>query len=105
MAAAFSAPPQPGAAVPKFTLADGHRRRRSLDHFKGKKAFVVVFLGTECPLANLYVPTLAGLHREYAGRGLQFLAVNSNGQDSFPAGSAHAQERRVPFPVLKDLEQ
>jgi peroxiredoxin/mono/diheme cytochrome c family protein len=97
-------PPGPGAAVPSFTLPDVHRRRRSPEHFKGKKAFVVVFLGTECPLANLYLPTLAGLHREYAGKGVQFLAVNSNSQDSFLAVSAHAQERSVPFPVLKDFD-
>jgi hypothetical protein len=26
------APPEPGAVVPKFTLPDVYRRRRSLDH-------------------------------------------------------------------------
>jgi len=38
--------------VPDFTLKDIHRRPRSLANFAGRKAFVVVFLGTECPLAN-----------------------------------------------------
>ena len=55
--------------VPDFSLKDIHRRPRSLDDFKDKKAFVVVFVDTECPLANLYVPTLIELHRKYAGQG------------------------------------
>jgi mono/diheme cytochrome c family protein len=36
---------------------------------------------------------------------VQFLAINSNLQDSFVLVSAHAQERDVPFPVLKDFDQ
>jgi peroxiredoxin len=94
----------PGATVANFTLKDVHRRPRSLDGFKDRKAFVVVFLGTECPLANLYVPTLIALDKQYAPRGVQFLGINSNVQDSFLRVSAHAQEREVPFPVLKDFD-
>src|SRR6516165_10263341 len=95
-----TSPPSIGAKIPAFTLKDIHRRPRSLDGFKDKKAFVVVFVGTECPLANLYLPTLIELHKEYADKGVQFLAINSNAQDSFVLVSAHAQEREIPFPVL-----
>jgi peroxiredoxin len=98
-------PRAPGATVPTFTLPDIHRRPRGLDSFKDRKAFVVVFVDTECPVANLYVPTLVELHKEYAERGVQFLAVNSSSQDSFVSVSAHAQERDLPFPVLKDFDQ
>jgi peroxiredoxin len=97
-------PPKPGATVPDFSLKDIHRRSRTLAGFKDKKAFVVVFVGTECPLANLYLPTLIDLHKTYGAKGVQFLAINSNSQDSFVAVSAHAQERDVPFPMLKDFD-
>jgi peroxiredoxin/mono/diheme cytochrome c family protein len=103
-AAGELAPPAPGARVANFTLKDIHRRPRSLDRFKDQKAFVLVFVGTECPLANLYVPTLVALHKEYAGKGVQFLAINSNAQDTFVRVAAHAVEREVPFPVLKDFD-
>src|SRR5258707_738383 len=76
-------PPSIGSKVASFTLKDIHRRPRALDGFKDKKAFVVAFIGAECPLANLYVPTLLELHKEYAAKGVQFLAVNANAQDSF----------------------
>jgi peroxiredoxin len=96
-------PPAPGATIADFTLKDIHRRSRSLGAFKDKKAFVVVFVGTECPLANLYIPSLIDLHQEYAGKGVEFLAINANAQDTFTQVSAHAQEREVPFAVLKDF--
>jgi peroxiredoxin len=99
------AAPAVGAVVPDFSLKDIHRRPRSLDAFKDKKAFVVVFVDTECPVANLYVPALIELYRNFAGRSVQFLAINSSNQDSFVSMSAHAQERDVPFPVLKDFDQ
>lgn len=98
-------PPALGAAVPNVTLKDVHRRPRSLTTYKDKKALVVVFVGTECPLANLYLPTLTELHKEYADKGVQFLAINANEQDAFVSVSAHAQERELPFPMLKDHGQ
>jgi peroxiredoxin len=98
-------PPEVGAVVSDFSLKDIHRRPRSLDGFTGKEAFVVVFVDTECPLAGLYIPTLIELHRKYGQKRVQFLAINASGQDSFVAVSAHAQERDVPFPVLKDFDQ
>jgi peroxiredoxin len=99
------AAPAVGARVADFSLKDIHRRSRSLDDFKDKKLIVVAFLDTECPLANLYLPTLIDLHKDYSARGVQFLGINSSNQDSFIRVSAHAQEREVPFPVLKDFDQ
>ena len=98
-------PPAVGAAVADFRLQDIHRRPRSIGGFKDKKAFVVAFVDTECPVSNLYVPTLVDLHTKYADKGVQFLAINSSSQDSFIRVSAHAQERNIPFPVLKDFDQ
>jgi peroxiredoxin len=96
--------PNPGAAVADFSLKDIHRRPRSLAGFKEQKAYVIVFTGCECPLANLYLPTLIELHERYDGKGVQFLLINSNSQDSFLQVSAAAQDRGVPFPVLKDFD-
>src|SRR5262249_47374327 len=98
------AAPAPGAAIADFTLKDVHRRPRAPADYQGKKAVVVGFTDTECPLANLYVPTLIELHRQYADQGVQFLAINASAQDRFAAVAAHAQERAIPFPVLKDFD-
>jgi peroxiredoxin len=98
-------PPAVGATIPNFSLQDIHRRPRALDKFKDKKAFVVVFVGAECKVSNLYVATLIELHKQYADKGLQVLLINSNWHEPFVTVSAHAQERDVPFPVLKDFDQ
>jgi peroxiredoxin len=100
-----AAAPAPGAVVPDFQLRDIHRRPRSLAGYKDARAFVVAFTDTECPVGNLYLPTLIDLHQQYAARGVQFVAINSSGQDAFVSVSAHAQERGIPFPVLKDFDQ
>src|SRR5439155_3409416 len=67
-----------------------------------KKAVAVVFLGTECPINNAYLPRLAELHKTYANRGVQFVAINANCQDTAPRIAAHAKKHEIPFPVLKD---
>jgi peroxiredoxin len=97
--------PQIGAVVADFGLKDIHRRVRTLEGFKDKRAFAVVFIDSECPLARLYLPGLIELHGEYAKQGVQFLAINSSSQDSFIKVSADAQAQGVPFPVLKDFDQ
>jgi peroxiredoxin len=95
-------PPAIGAKVADVAMQDVSGHRRTLGEYKHKKVVVAVFVGTECPLANLYFPTLAEMQKHYADKGVQFLAINSNDQDSFADVVAHARERNLPFPVLKD---
>jgi len=99
-----AARPAIGAKVADFTFQDIAGPSHSLYGYKDKKAIVLVFVGTECPIANLYLPRLAELHKQYAARGVQFLAVNANDQDSAAAVAAHARERKLPFTVCKDAE-
>jgi len=98
------APPAIGAKAPDFAIPNIDGQRHSLYGNKGRKAIVVVFISTDCPIANLYIPTLVELHKKYASKGVQFLAINSNDQDSFADVVTHARERKVPFPVLKDSD-
>src|SRR5262245_18352295 len=86
-----------------FKLTDVRTQKPvALADFKDKKTVVVVFLGTECPISNVYLGRLADLHTEFATRGVQFLAINSNAQDTSERVADHAQQNNVPFPVLKD---
>jgi peroxiredoxin len=98
------APPAVGAKVTDFTLDGVDGRRHSLGDYKNKKAVVIVFVGNECPISKVYMVTLAEMHQKYSGKGVQFLAVNSNDQDSFADILAQAKERPSPFPVLKDAD-
>jgi peroxiredoxin len=97
-------PPAIGAKVGDFSILDAGGKSRSLYEYREKKAMVIVFVGNECPIANLYFTTLADLDRKYSGMGVQFLAINSNDQDNLRAVATHAREHKAPFPVLKDAD-
>ena len=63
----------------------------------------IVFMGTECPVARQYGERLAELDKQYADKGIQFLAVNSNRQDTITELASYARIYHVNFPILKDL--
>jgi peroxiredoxin len=95
------APGQPGKTVKPFTLKDSAGKAWSLADAQGKKAVVVVFLGTECPINNQYLPRLAELHKSYSDR-VAFVGINSNVHDTPARIAGHVKANGIPFPVLKD---
>jgi thiol-disulfide isomerase/thioredoxin len=71
---------------------------------KNKSGIVLVFLGTECPVARLYIPTLAAMHQEFRGQGFQFLGIYSDVGVNVQEMAIHAHDEDIPFPVLQDVE-
>ena len=63
---------------------------------------VLIFLGCDCPLAKLYAPRLAELHRTYAPRGVAIAAVNANAHEDIADIARYVRTHQLPFPVLKD---
>ncbi len=92
-------------AIAPFVLPDAAGKSWALADHKGQKAYVVLFLGTQCPINNSYVPRLAELHRQYADKGVLFLAINSNHHDTAQDIAAHAKKFGLPFAVLRDPGQ
>src|SRR5262245_38562582 len=88
-------------ASDNFTLQDAQGKVASLADFKDKPVVALIFIGTECPLVNLYLIPLKHLHQEFAKQGVAFVAINSNSQDDARAVAEHAKARELPFPVLK----
>lgn len=94
--------PRVGRKVDDFTLDDFRGRARSLKEWSDAKLVVVAFLGTECPLANLYAPRLSELAQKWKDKNVAFVGINSNQQDSITEVAAHAQRHNFPFTILKD---
>jgi thiol-disulfide isomerase/thioredoxin len=93
-----------GQRLSNFTLNDAATGRPfSLYGFAGKKAAVLVFLGTDCPLARLYAPRLVELNREYRARHVAFVGIYSNAHESGTEIADHARKFGIDFPVLRDL--
>jgi len=92
-----------GGKVENFVLKDFRGQSHSLADYKDKNVVVVAFLGTECPLVKLYGPRLAEMQRRYADKGVQFLGINANRQDTMTEIAAYARVHQIAFPILKDL--
>jgi peroxiredoxin len=94
--------PLPERRVPDFTLRDPRGQEHYLAELADREAVVVVFLGAGCPLARAYAPRLAELCREFQPRGVAFLAIDANAQDSLADLATYAHDYQLPFPILKD---
>jgi peroxiredoxin len=101
-AAPVSAPGTIGAHVGDFTLRDAGGRQHRLRDWKDHRLVVVVFMGTQCPLAKLYGPRLAELSRRYGPRGVAFVGIDSNETDSLSDLRRYAKLHSIPFPLLRD---
>jgi thiol-disulfide isomerase/thioredoxin len=99
-----SLPPPLGVRLADWTLPrSGDGQPWSLaKEGRDARVVVVLFLGTECPVNNLYLPTLVALHKEYGPRGVLFVGINSNAQDDSAVVARHAETFGLPFVVLKD---
>jgi thiol-disulfide isomerase/thioredoxin len=102
--------PAPATAVGakasnSHSLRDLRGNRRPLHSFTGHRAVVLAFLGTDCPVSNLYLPGLIELEKTYRSKQVQFLAIYPNEHVDLEQVAAHAYDRDVPFPVLKDFGQ
>lgn len=89
--------------VANFALPDVVSGRTvALRDLADRPAVAIVFLGIDCPIAELYAPRLAALCRAFEGRGVAFLGINANARDTVEEIAAHAKRLDLPFPVLRD---
>ncbi len=93
-----------GRRFPDFTLKDAVSGKRVTlyEDYSGKRALIMVFLGTDCPLGNLYAPRLAEMSKEYAAQGVAFLGINANAHETAAQVAEHTRTYGIAFPVLKD---
>ena len=73
-----------GRLVDDVETHDLHGKPLSLSLFRGKPV-VLCMTSPDCPVGRKYLPVLAAMAKEYAGRGVVFLAVNAKGNASAPA--------------------
>ena len=106
MLCAFSpgAEPPVGRRLNQLTLPDVTTGKTwsILDAGRQAKATVVVFLSTECPVSNAYIPTLLAIQKEYHDQGVQVVAINSNAHEDVDSLKKHAVEYGITFPILQD---
>ncbi|HYE99266.1 MAG TPA: redoxin domain-containing protein, partial [Planctomycetota bacterium] len=90
------------ALAQDFTLKDTAGREHSLAALKDKAAVVLLFTGIECPRGRAAEPRLADLAKAYAEKGVAFLAINANRNESDAEVAEHLKKIAWPIPVLRD---
>jgi peroxiredoxin len=91
-----------GAARPQFALRDTRNAVHTPEEWNGKKAIVVFFTTTDCPLSNSEVPEMNRTRRDYESRGVAFYAVQADTAIPDADVVLHAKEYQFSFPVLFD---
>ena len=92
-----------GEKLQPFKLADATGKTVDLGGLQGRKAVVLMFIATQCPVSNAYNDRMAALSREYGAKGVAFVGINSNRQESVEEIAGHAAQHGLAFPILKDV--
>lgn len=96
---AFAASP---STLPQFSLSDTSGRSHSREEWTTKLAIVLLFMGTDCPLSNSYVPELNRMFALYTPRGVAFYAVQGDATVPVEQVRSHVREFGYAFPYLFD---
>jgi peroxiredoxin len=90
---------------PQFALRDTRNIVHSPTEWNGKKAVVIFFTTTDCPLSNNDVPEMNRTRRDYEARGVAFYAVQADTTIADADVLEHTKEYQFSFPVLFDPRQ
>ncbi len=91
--------------VDNFTLLDQSGKSHKLYYLSDRKAVVVMVQGNGCPITRTAWNALKEVRAQYAGKGIEFLMLNSNLQDDRASVQAEAREFGYDVPILLDAAQ
>jgi len=106
--AASSNPIAIGSVAPDFSLPDPAGRLHALREHAGSAATLVAFICNHCPYVVHMRDALAQYARDFAGRGVRVIGINSNDAQAYPADAPEHMAEWAPllgFPYLVDADQ
>lgn len=93
------------ARAKNFSLQDQNGGSHELFAIRDAKAIVLIQHGVGCPIVQKMTPTVNQIHAGFKDRGVVFMMLNSNIQDTPQMIKAEADKFAVTMPVLKDQDQ
>jgi peroxiredoxin len=99
-----------GTTAPDFRLPDTTGRIVTRDDFESAPALLVAFICNHCPYVKHIRSGWAAFAREYQGKGLAIVGINSNDAAEYPEDGptrmiAEVKAAGYPFPYLYDEAQ
>lgn len=92
-----------GSEMPDFTMKDLDGKEHKLSDLKGK-IVVLDFVSKNCPWSKGHDSDMNALAKKYSEKGVVFLGINPNHNESVDAIAKYAEQASVPYPILKDEE-
>ena len=93
------------AAITLKTLGDKQVAPLKCDVAAKEKAVAVIFITTDCPIANSYAPEINRLHIAYSSRNVRFTLVHVDTDLSDEAARKHASDYELKPAVVIDRER
>jgi thiol-disulfide isomerase/thioredoxin len=90
-----------GSPVSDFQVVDVQGASHSFASLKGDTT-VVIFISTQCPVSNAYNRRMEYLYEYYSPKGVKFVFVNANVNESSRDVANHAKQVGFAFPVYRD---
>lgn len=101
-----------GTKAPDFQLPNpsNNNQLQALESLKGKKGTLVIFMCNHCPFVLHIIDKLEELYEDYKSQGIEFIGINANDVDKYPADSPEnmvdfVEEKGIRFPYLYDATQ
>ena len=91
-----------GAKTPDFAVKTVDGLEIGSSSLRGGRVTVVGFVAARCPVSNAYNQRMIALHREFSPRGVAFVFVNSNSNESADEMRVYAKQAALEFPVYRD---
>ena len=101
-----------GTKAPDFQLPNpsNNNQLQALESLKGKKGTLVIFMCNHCKFVLHIIDKLEELYEDYKSQGIEFIGINANDVDKYPADSPEnmvdfVEEKGIRFPYLYDATQ
>jgi mono/diheme cytochrome c family protein len=91
--------------VDNFRLTDADLQSHELYRLKDAPAIVLITQGDGCPIVRNIANTLKDLHAKYKAKGVEFMMLNSNLQDTAAETVEEAKAYGYDMPILMDPNQ
>lgn len=89
--------------VKEWSLKDTENKNRTLKKLsEKKKAVVLIFLATQCPVVDEYVERIVTLVKDYKEKNIQFVGIHSNKYETVEEIKKYSKKHKFEFPILKD---
>jgi hypothetical protein len=95
-----------GAEIPDvlsgIDLSSNNSKQINIKFGEAKVATVIVFLSIKCPCSASHQSALKEMAENYKERGIRFVGIHSNADESFELSATYFKEASLGFPVIQD---